>query len=174
MKARVMVAGLVTAGLLALTGCGSNPQVAAYVGDAQVSQASVDAVAQVLADTSPDADTAGAFTGTVMQIMVQGVLAATIGQVKGITVTDAQRQTLYSQNALYATLLKNPVTADFMKSYADTAVILSDASALADYKELLTSTDIRVNPRFGTWDHKAGGLVEGSTGSLSELAPKQG
>lgn len=175
-KARMMVAALATAGLLALAGCGGNPQVAAYVGDVQVPQARVEAIAKVLADTSTDAyDTAGSFNATVMQILVQGTLAGQVAKAKGITVSDAQRQTLYAQNELFAILLKDPATTDFMRSYADTSIMLQDATALAAFKELMASTPIRVNPRFGTWDAEAGGLKEGGVGSLSDPAPiKQG
>jgi hypothetical protein len=173
-KARVLVAALATAGLVAFAGCSSSPQVAAYVGDSQISQASVDDVAQVLADTSSDAyDTAGSFSPTVMQIMVQAEVAQQAGAAKGITVTDAQRQQVYSQNPLYGTLLKNPATTSFMQDYANTSVILGNEAALAAYKELMASTPIRVNPRFGTWDSAAGGLVEGSEGTLSSPAPIQ-
>ncbi|MCC6496792.1 MAG: hypothetical protein IT193_11125 [Propionibacteriaceae bacterium] len=175
-KARVMVAALATAGLLAFAGCGNSPQVAAYVGDFRVQQDTVEAVSQVLADASSDAyDTAGSFSPTVMQIMVQTKLAAQAGEAKGISVTEEQRQQIYAQNELYAGLLKNPVTTDFMTGYANTSVILGNEAALAAYKDLIASTPIRVNPRFGTWDPEAGGLVEGSSGSLSSVAPiKQG
>lgn len=174
-KARVMVAALATAGLMALTGCGGNPQVAAYVGDVRVQQSSVDEVAQVLADTSTDAyDTAGSFNKTVMQIMIQGTLATEVGVAKKIEVTDAQRQAIYDSNELYGTLLKNPKTTAFMTTYANTATILSDEAAKAAYGELLATTPVRVNPRFGTWDPKTGALVDGSSGSLSEAAPGLG
>ncbi len=175
-KARVMVATLATAGLLAFAGCSSSPQVAAYVGGSQIQQTRVDDVSQVLADASSDAsDTAGAFSATVMQIMVQTKVAEQAGVAKGLTVTDAQRQQIYAQNELYDGLVKNPLTTDFMTGYANTSVILSNEAALAAYKELMASTPIRVNPRFGTWDAAAGALVEGSSGSLSSVAPiKQG
>jgi len=32
-------------------------------------------------------------------------------------------------------------------------------------------TTVTVNPRFGVWDDDVFGLVDGSTGSLSEVAP---
>jgi hypothetical protein len=97
-----------------------------------------------------------------------------VGAAKKIEVTDAQRQTIFAQNELFATLLKNPATADFMTTYANTATILSDEAAQVAFKDLLASTPIRVNPRFGTWDPAAGALVEGSSGSLSEAAAPKG
>lgn len=175
-KARGLLVALVTAGLMALAGCGGNPQVAVYIGEEQVPLSRVESVAKVLADTSPGAGvTASSFTPTVMQIFVQAELAARVAQAKGISVTEAERQSVYAQNQVYPLLLANPVSADFMKAYADTAVILGNEAAQAPYRELLAATPIRVNPRFGTWDAEQGGLVEGSSGSLSSLAPvKQG
>lgn len=174
-KVQVMAAALATAGLLALAGCGGNPQIAVYVDDAPVPLAKVEAVAQVLADTSSDAyDTAGSFTPTVLQILVQAKLAERVATDKKITVTDAQRQTVYAQNELYSTLLKNPVTTGFMQSYADTAVVLADKSAQAAYRDVMAAATIRVNPRFGVWDPRNGSLAEGSSGSLSEAATPKG
>jgi hypothetical protein len=174
-KARLMGAALATAGLLALAGCGGNPQVAVYVGDSPIPLAKVEAISKVLADSSSDTyDTAGAFTPTVMQIMVQSKLAEQVAATKKITVTDDQRQSVYAENELYGVLLKNPVTADFMTSYASTAVILAGEPEQAAYRDLLAATNVRLNPRFGTWDPKTGGIAEGSSGSLSEAAtPKQ-
>jgi hypothetical protein len=174
-KARLMVAALATAGLMALAGCGGNPQVAAYVGDVQVSQTKVETVSRVLAETSSDAyDTVGSFNRTVVQIMIQGTLAAKVGAAKNIQVTEAQRQALYAQNELFTVLLKNPATTEFMTTYANTATILGDEAAKTAYAELLATTPIRVNPRFGTWDPAVGGLADGSSGSLSEAAPAKG
>ena len=58
---------------------------------------------------------------------------------------------------------------------ADANVVLSDEAAKAPMAELVANTPIKVNPRYGIWDAKAGGLIEGSPGSLSDPAPlKQG
>lgn len=178
MKARAMVAGLATAGLLALAGCGSSPQVAAYVGgptnavNARVSQADVDRVAAGIAGSTSDAsDTGASFESVVMQIMVQSAIAEQVAKDKAITVTDAQRDAFYATQELYPPLAQNPATRDFMVSYANTATVLSDQAAAAAYGELVAKTPVRVNPRFGTWDDTKGSLVAGSSGSLSEAAP---
>ncbi len=181
MKARVMVAALATAGLLALAGCGSNPQVAAYVGgpgssvDVTVSQAEVDRVAAAIAGATSDAyDTGASFSTAVMSIKVQSAVVDRIAKDKAITVTDAQREAFYATQELYPVLAKDPVTHDFMVSYANTATVLSDKTAATAFAELMAKTPVRVNPRFGVWDDKVGSLVEGSTGSLSEAAPTKG
>ena len=179
---RVLVATLATTGLLALAGCGGNPQVAAYVGgstsaiNVQVQQAKVDQIAKGIADATSDAyDTAVTFRAPVMQILIQAALANQVAKVAGITVTDAQREAFYAQTELYPALVKSPVTHDFMVNFADTNTILTDAAAEAPMAQLVANTPIKVNPRYGTWDAKVGGLMEGSPGSLSDPAPiKQG
>ena len=181
-KARVWVIALAATGLLALAGCGGNPQVAAYVGgptspiDVQVSQAKVETIAKAIAATTTDAyDTAVTFTAPVMQIIIQSTIVEQLAKDKNITVTDAQRQTFYATAALYPELVKNPDTHDFMVAFADANTILADKAVAPTYTALVAKTPIRVNPRYGTWDAKQGGLVDGSSGSLSEVAPiKQG
>lgn len=167
------IAAMATAGLLAMTGCAvNNPQVAVYVGDSQVAQSNVDAVAMVLAETTSDpADSPGGFTTAVMTILVQSKLAQQAAAEKAIVVTDAQRLAVYASNELYAPLVKNPVTTDFMKGFADASVILAGDAGAAAFKDVVARTSIRVNPRYGKWDAATGGLVDGSTGSISEQAP---
>ncbi|HEY3408519.1 MAG TPA: hypothetical protein VGK53_10160, partial [Propionicimonas sp.] len=111
MKARVMVAALATAGLLVLTGCGSNPQVAAYVGgpdsavNVTVSQAEVDRIATAIAGATSDAyDTGASFAPAVVSIKVQSAVVDQIAKDKAITVTDAQREAFYATQALYPVL----------------------------------------------------------------------
>ena len=181
MKARVMVAGLAAAGLLALAGCGSSPQVAAYVGgpthavNTQVALADVDRVAAAIAETTSDADDTGAgFATAVMQIKVQAAVVEQVAKEKAITVTDAQRDAFYASQELYPSLAQNPDTRDFMVSFANTATVLGDEAAAMAFGELMAKTPVRVNPRFGVWDDATGGLAEGRSGSLSELAPAKG
>jgi hypothetical protein len=170
-KAANKFAGLIAA-TVALVGCaGGNPTVAAYVGAETIPQAKVDGIARVLAEATTDpTDTAGGYGQTVVAILVQSKLAAQTAAAKGITVTDAERQQVYDSNELYTVLLNNPSTADFMHEYANTAFILSNEDGKAGVAELLGTTTITVNPRLGTWDAAMGGIVQGSSGSLSELA----
>lgn len=181
MKARVMVAALATAGLLALTGCGSNPQVAAYVGgqggpvNLTLSQAEVDRVAAAIAGATSDTyDTAASFAPAVVSIKVQSAVVEQVAKEKAITVTDAQREAFYASQELYPVLAKDPVTHDFMVSYANTATVLSDKAAATAFAELIAKTPVRVNPRFGVWDDTKGSLVDGSSGSLSEATQQKG
>ena len=164
-------------GVLALTGCTvTNPRVAAYVGGTPITQAEVDAVSGALADASPDtSDTAAEFAPTVLVIMVQNQIAARAAADAGITVSDAQRQSIIAQNELYGVLLNNPASTDFMNDFAGTSIVVSDQAGVAAFQEAAAKTTVRLNPRFGEWDADAVALVEGSSGSLSEWAPfKQG
>lgn len=172
-RAVAKTASGVVVGVLALTGCTvTNPRVAAYVDGTPVSQAEVDTVSRVLAEATTDPlDTAGSFAPTVLTIIVQSRLAAMAAEEKGITVTDAQRQTVIAQNEVYGTLLRNPDTAGFMTGFADASVILSDQSAVPVFQDVVSRTPVRVNPRFGEWDKAQAALAAGSSGSLSELAP---
>jgi len=106
--------------------------------------------------------------------MVQSEIAGVVAKDKGITVTDAQRDTFYATVELYPALAKNPVTAGFMVRFADASTILTDQAAATAFSDLLAKTPVRVNPRFGVWDDTKHGLVDGSTGSLSEAAPTKG
>ena len=179
---RVLVATLATTGLLALAGCGGNPQVAAYVGgpasaiNVQVQQAKVDQISEAIAEATSDAyDTAVTFRGPVMQILVQAALADQVAKVAGITVTDAQREAFYAQAELYPSLVKNPATHDFMVALSGANIVLAEEAAKVPMAEVVANTPIKVNPRYGIWDAKTAGLIEGSPGSLSDPAPlKQG
>ncbi len=173
LKSVAKVATVAIVGALALTGCSvTNPQVAAYVDGTPVSQTEVDTVSRVLAESTADPlDTAGSFAPTVLTIIVQSKLAAKTAAEKGITVTEAQRQTVIAQNEVYGTLLGNPATAAFMTGFANASVILSDQSAVPVFQDVVARTPVRVNPRFGEWNKEQAALAEGSSGSLSELAP---
>ena len=172
-KAAVKVAVLV-ASMAALVGCaGGNPLVAAYVGAETIPQTTVDNVSRVLADATEDAtDTAGSYGQTVVSIIIQSKLAAQVAAAKGITVTDAERQQVYDSNEIYTVLLNNPATADFMRDYANTAFILNDEAGKLGVNELVGTTAITLNPRLGMWDPTTGGILAGSSGSLSQLASK--
>lgn len=172
-KAAVKAAIGAIVGMLVLTGCAvTNPQVAAYVAGTPITQAEVDAVSGALAEASPDpTDTAAGFASTVLVIMVQNQIAAKAAADAGITVTDAQRQSFMSQNELYGTLVENPASTDFMNDFATTSIVVSDEAGVEAFRDVLADTSVRVNPRFGEWDDEAAVLVEGSSGSLSELAP---
>lgn len=174
-RTALKIVSVVVTGVLALAGCSvSSPQVAAYVGDAQIAMTQVRAVAQAIADASGDAaGPASGFESAVMTIMVQSKLAAKAAEAQSIAITDAQRESFYSQNEVYGPLAKNPASADFMRGFADLSVVVSTEAGVEAFREVLATTPVRINPRFGEWDPEQAALVEGSSGSLSELAPSK-
>jgi hypothetical protein len=170
MKSGKLVALAATA-VLALTGCaGGSPQVAAYVGDAQISQAQVDRVTRVLADNAADSSTT-LVRSRVVQLGILAEIAKRAAPKASITVTQEQRQQVIDANPGMEDLLVNPDTKDFAADFLNTAVVLSDPAGNAAAMEVVEQTTITVNPRFGVWDQQQLALVEGSSGSLSELAP---
>jgi hypothetical protein len=169
----VKLAALATTGVLVLAGCATgNPQVAAYVGDTEITQAQVDSVSKVLANTSSDpTDTAGSFGTTVLQIMIQSKIAADVAEAKAITITDTQRQQVLASNANLATLAKDPAATDFINKYVEAVAVVGTDAGKSAFSDQFAKTAIRVNPRFGVWDDAHHALVDGSTGSISDVAP---
>jgi hypothetical protein len=165
-----VVAGLAVVGTLALGGCAGSPQAAAYVGNTQISQAGVDAVSKAIVEAGA-AETTSVARNVVVQIKIQNEIAKQAAARANITVTDAQRQQLLAQNTALDPLLKNPETRDFTIDYVNTAVILNSDAGKKAATEVIGDTSVRVNPRYGTWDPQQLALAEGSSGSLSELAP---
>jgi hypothetical protein len=164
---------LATTAVLALTGCASgSPQVAAYVGESQISQRQVDDVSRVLADISTDTtDSAGGFSSTVLQIMIQSKIVGLGADARKLTVAETDRQAAISGDATLSALSQNPATASFVKDYVGAQLLLQTEAGVTAAQEVAEATSIRVNPRFGTWDDSRLGLAEGSSGSLSSVAP---
>lgn len=170
----VKLAALATTAVLVLTGCATgNPQVAAYVNAEQISQAHVDAVAQVLADTSSDTtDTAGTLRSTVLQIIIQSKVAQSAATAADITITEAQRDQTIASNETLAAMVKNPAATDFINDYVEATLVVGSDAGKAAFSDQLAKTTVTVNPRFGTWDSEKMAFVDGTAGgSISELAP---
>jgi hypothetical protein len=166
-KTAVKLVALVVAGLLLLSGCGkTNPNIAATIGGEQVTVATVDAVATVIADNSPDAPNWGRWRAPVLQVIVVSRIGAMVKQQAGITITDIQRQKVYSSNQLYAALAKDEATKAFMSDFADATLLLNDTDAGALYAQVAPTVPVTVNPVFGEWD-AANVQLTGNTGSLS-------
>ncbi len=174
MRSVKLVALIVTA-VMALAGCAAedNPQVAAYVDGSQISQAQVDAVSRVLADTSSDTtDTAGGFSGTVLQIIIQSKVAQAAAAANNIQITQAERDQAVAANDTLATLVKDPAATDFINDYVEATLVVSTDAGKQAFNEQFAKTDVVVNPRFGTWDSQQMALVDGTAGgSISSLAP---
>ncbi len=175
------LAAAATVGLLALAGCTTgNPQTAAYIADkvqttrpdTRVTIAQVDATSRALADVSSDtSDSAATFSTTVVQIMIQNEIAKRTAADNQITVTEEQRKQVLAANESLGTLMQNPALTSFISDYINTGVILSGDAGQAAAKDEVTKISIRLNPRYGTWDPQRLGIADGSTGSISEIAP---
>lgn len=169
----VKLAALAAVGALALAGCATgSPQVAAYVNGNPIPQSQVDAVAKVLTDTSSDpADTAGDAAALVVQVMIQSEVAPVAAKNANITISETQRDQALASNATLTALAKNPVTADFINDYAETQLLVSTDAGKTAFNDAFVNTTVELNPRLGVWDDTQHAIVDGSTGSISEVAP---
>lgn len=159
----VKIAALAAAGVLALAGCaGSSPRVAAYVNGAEIRTEQIDAVAAVMARES--GKPAGAFSAGITNAYIQGRLAQSALAKAGVTVTDAQRAQVITQTGATA-LASDPTTADFARAYADYALLSSSQEGSAALTQESTQTEVRLNPRYGTWDSSQGSIT--GSGSIS-------
>jgi hypothetical protein len=167
-KTAVKLAALVATTLLLLSGCANgNPTVAATIGDNQITVAQVDSISRVLAANSTDEPAWGKWRAAVLQAQLSGRLATTVTSAAGVTITDIQRQQVYAQNELYAKLAKDPVTADFMRDYADYVLVMSATNGQSAMAQAASTVKIEVNPIFGEWDSTKAQL-SGESGSLSQ------
>lgn len=170
-KITLKVGALAVTGVLALTGCASgNPQVAAYVDDTQISQAQVDAMSTVVVNTGT-ATTGAAARTLVVQVLIVNQVARVAAASRGFSVTDAERQQVLAANAGLAKLAQDPVTKDFVNDYITAYELTQTDAGRNAFNDQFAKTTIRVNPRFGVWDPKQDGFVDGSTGSISSIAP---
>ncbi len=172
----VKLAALAATGVLALAGCATgNPQAAAYVDGHAIPQAEVDSVAHAVT-TAGAAESGTIAQGLVVQILIQNEIAKTVANDTKFTVTDAQREQLLTSSPALTAIAKDPAAAGFVNDYTETYLLLQTDAGKQAFNDRFVKTDIVVNPRFGTWDPKQPGLVDGTAGgSISELAPlKQG
>jgi hypothetical protein len=167
-KTAVKVVALVATALLMLSGCAkNNPNIAATVGSDQITVASVDSVAKVIAANSPDSPTWGGWRAPVLQVMVVSRIGGLVKQQTGITITDAQREQVYASNTLYAALAKDEASKAFMADFADATLLLNNTSTQALFAKLAPTVPVEVNPIFGEWD-ATNVQLSGDTGSLSK------
>lgn len=169
------LAVLATTAVLALTGCAGDPNVAAYVDGSPIRQAEVDTLARAISQTVDTAGSEGTLRPVVLSILVQTKVAEAVAAEQQIEVTDAERQAVLATNAGLAALAQNPATADFTLRYLNAGLVLNSDKGSAAAAAVYARTAVRLNPRLGTWDAESHSVAEGSSGSLSELAPlKQG
>jgi hypothetical protein len=165
----VKLAALATAGVLALTGCATgSPRSAAYVGESRISLEEVEHLSNEVANfTSDTSDNAATFRAAVVQILISNKIA----EATKIEVTDEQRKQVLAADPSLPELEKVPDLASFISGWVDAQAIVATDKGREAYLAVIKDTSIRLNPRFGTWDSQQLGIVQGSTGSISEVAP---
>lgn len=163
----------VTAALLLFSGCADpGPQVAAVVGDSQISVAEVDSTAKALSDTYASVGTQTKTWGEVRMLAVSylifGKMAPATMQLANVQITDAQFAQIYGSDAFLKALADNPDSAAFAQAYAEYLLLQNVQTMGPAYLQVLANTPVTVNPQFGSWDAAAGGLT-GQSGSMSTL-----
>ncbi|CAA9299362.1 MAG: hypothetical protein AVDCRST_MAG61-847 [uncultured Friedmanniella sp.] len=164
---RLRRAAAAAVALVALVGCSNaSPSVVAYVGDAKVTQTEVDEALTGLRSTLEEGQTIS--SEAVLNTMIQGELAAQIAADRGITLTDAQRDSVLAQSEL-APLVKVPGARELVYDLADSQLVSSEVGTDA-YLAELKARKVKLNPRYGVLDPEQKILVTGRSGSLSEPA----
>lgn len=161
---RVRIAAMAGAILIVLgaVGCSQQPGVVAYVGDAQVTQSelreAVDAFQQIRPAGQPPVAKAALVNG-----LIYGELASQIARDNKITITNADRHQLLNPDILAQRDLL-PIVYNFIDPQ-----IVATTMGTEKFKAEVSKREVRVNPRFGTWDPEGQSLMDGSSASLSEI-----
>ena len=164
---RLRRAAVSAVALVALVGCSNaSPSVVAYVGDGEVTQTELDEAMTGLRSTLEEGQTVS--SEAVVNAMIQGELAAQIAADRGITVTDAQRDSLLAQSEL-APLVQVPGARELVYDVADSEIV-SQEVGIEEYRAELKTRKVTLNPRYGVLDPEQKVLVTGRSGSLSEPA----
>lgn len=178
MRTRLRLAATVVAGLLVLTGCGSQSGNAAIVGDQVISERefsavvaeSIEIVEQVDGDTT--ATTLGALTWLVRALLMDAIAAD-----NNIVVTDAEVDQILDEavaqvgvEELAVGLAQQGIPPSRQEQYARSFLLQNKISAiLQDDSNAFTQAivaysqdlGIEVSPRFGSWDVASASVVSG-------------
>lgn len=163
----------VVAALLLFSGCADpGPQVAAVVGDSQISVKEVDSTAKAISDTYASVGSQtkswGELRVLAVSFLIFGKLAPATMQLANVQITDAQLSQVYASDAFLKALADNPDSAAFAQAYASFLLLQNDKAMGPAYLQVAANTPVTLNPQFGTWDATAGGLT-GQSGSMSML-----
>lgn len=164
---RLRRAAAAAVALVALAGCSNaSPSVVAYVGDSEVTQTEVEQAVAGLRTTLEEGQTVS--SEAVVNTMIQGELAAQIAADRGLTITDAQRNSVLAQSEL-APLVSVPEAKELVYDLADTELV-SQQVGTEGYLAELKARKVTLNPRYGVLDPDQKIVVTGRSGSLSEPA----
>ncbi|QGN33547.1 hypothetical protein [Microlunatus sp. Gsoil 973] len=153
----IAVAG-VLGGAVVLGGCAQSGGTVATVGNTTISQDQFTSTvngAKKVSQLTPD---------QVLSVMIQGEVANQVAEQRGIHISDADRDKQLNPDVLKVTEARQ-----LAYDLADIQIV-SGSIGDKEFGKAITATDVRVNPRFGTWDPKQSLAVVPGGGSLSQEA----
>ncbi len=160
-RTRAVLATMVCASTLALTGCaGGAPGVVAEVDGERITEIQLtdayDGVKQAFG-TQAQVD-----KQAVIDALVRGVICDDLAGQRSITITDAERDAKLKGDASGAKLLAVPAAKGVAYDLADEQ-ILAEKLGPEVYTQQLAAAKVTVNPRYGTWT-----TVNGQTGLAAQ------
>jgi hypothetical protein len=157
---KALIATTLLAGGIALGGCASSPANAAVVDGTEISRetftADVEGAGQV-SQLTPD---------QVLSVLVQAAVAERLAAEEDITITDAEREQQLNPEVLAVTDARH-----FVMELADVQIVAGELGE-EQFTEALRSADVRVNPRYGSWDPQRVS-VNPDGGALAQLTSTQ-
>jgi hypothetical protein len=103
----------------------------------------------------------------VLSVLIQGEVAAQVAERRGLQISDADRD-----KQLNPAVLQVPAAHDLAYDLADVQIVSSKIGE-DQFKKALVSADVKVNPRYGSWDPRQSLAVVPGTGSLSQTAEQR-
>ncbi len=171
------IAGLAAAlaAVVATAGCaGAAPDVAAYVGPSTISDSRLQEVTTA-ADAIFSTQGARAKKDGLLSVLVLGEITDQLAKQRGIRISDGERNALISNSPL-GPLVGDARTKELAYDYADAELVRMRVGDQVFVQSLLAA-EVRLNPRYGTWQPEAyaqgASMVGAGSESLSEPLAKQ-
>lgn len=165
---RVALAAALSVVAVMATGCSqAAPGVVAYVGQDKITQSQLETSVAAVSTTVEAGQTVS--NEAVINALIQGELAAQIATARGITISDAQRDTFLKTTNL-APLLDVAAAKPIAYDVADSQIVSQSLGAEA-YLAAIEKTTVKLNPRYGVLDPKQKTVVTDQSGSLSQAGP---
>lgn len=155
---RMIAAAGVLSGAVALGGCAQTGSVVASVGGTTITRN------QFTTTLSGAKEVSQLTSDQVLSAMIQGAVADQVARQRGISISDADRD-----KQLNPDVLRVADAQQLAYDLADIQIVVGRIGQAAFTKEL-RSADVKLNPRFGTWDPQQSLAVVPGVGSLSQVA----
>lgn len=162
------IAGLVAAlaAVVATAGCaGAAPDVAAYVGPSTISDSRLQEVT-VAADAIFSTQGARANKSGLLSQLVVGEITDQLAEQRGIRISEGERNALLSNSPL-ASLVGDDRASELANAWADSELVRMRVGDQVFVQSLLAA-EVRLNPRYGTWQPDAYLQNKSSVGAGSE------